>query len=183
MSAIFAFTPYGAMRADTLLQVARLVQMKLGIALRATAIAQLGRFRTPNVAVLADHRIVERGLYRHIRHPSYLGALLVFLGFSLALVNWLSLVVIMGIFAADLFQSHPRGGSCAYGCIRCRPAEHIVSVRSICSRVSGERDQRGEPSGSTDGKHPSGLARRFGRQCLCCHHVGDRRCRCTVRHG
>ncbi|MHB1618089.1 MAG: isoprenylcysteine carboxylmethyltransferase family protein, partial [Metallibacterium sp.] len=70
LSAIFAFTPYGAMRADTLLQVARLVQMKLGIALRATAIAQLGRFRTPNVAVLADHRIVERGLYRHIRHPS-----------------------------------------------------------------------------------------------------------------
>ena len=71
--------------------------MGLGIALRATAIAQLGRFRTPNVAVLADHRIVERGLYRHIRHPSYPGALLAFLGFSLALANWLSLVVIMGI--------------------------------------------------------------------------------------
>ena len=83
------------MRADTLLQVARLV-LKPGIALRATTIAQLGRFRTPNVAVLADHRIVERGLYR-IRHPSYPGAPLAFLGFSLALANWLSLVVIMGI--------------------------------------------------------------------------------------
>lgn len=59
-------------------------------------------------------------------------------------------------------------------------AKHIVSVRSICSRVSAERDQRGEPSGSTHGKHPSGLARCFGRQCLCRHHAGDRRCRARL---
>lgn len=36
-------------------------------------------------------------MYRHVRHPSYLGALIAFLGFSLASGNWLSMVVIMGI--------------------------------------------------------------------------------------
>ena len=71
--------------------------MGIGILVRSIAIAQLGRFHTPNVAVLADHRVVDSGLYRHVRHPSYLGALIAFLGCSLALGNWLSLIIIMAL--------------------------------------------------------------------------------------
>jgi protein-S-isoprenylcysteine O-methyltransferase len=64
---------------------------------RSAAIVQLGRFHTPNVAVRADHQLRVTGLYRLVRHPSYLGALIAYLGFSLALGNWLSVVVIMSI--------------------------------------------------------------------------------------
>jgi len=78
-------------------QVAGLVVMGVGIVLRSTAIAQLGRFHTPNVAVRADHELKVTGLYRLVRHPSYLGALIAYLGFGLALGNWLSLVVIVAI--------------------------------------------------------------------------------------
>lgn len=79
------------------LQLAGLAILLAGIALRFVAIAQLGRFHTPNVAVLGDHRLIETGLYRRVRHPSYLGALVAFLGFSMALGNWLSIVSIMFI--------------------------------------------------------------------------------------
>lgn len=79
----------------SLLQIAGLFVLALGIAIRSVAIAQLGRFHTPNVAVLADHEVCERGLYRYVRHPSYLGALIAFLGFGFALGNWLSLVILV----------------------------------------------------------------------------------------
>lgn len=89
------------------LQIAGLVMMVIGIAVRSTAIAQLGRFHTPNVAVRMDHQLMRTGLYKHVRHPSYLGALIAFLGLSLGLGNWLSLVVIMGIsLCVYLYRMH-----------------------------------------------------------------------------
>ena len=92
-----AYGAFGSLRPAVPWQIAGLILMGTGIALRSAAIAQLGRFHTPNVAVLQDHRVVDTGLYRHVRHPSYLGALIAFLGFSLALANGLSLGIIMGV--------------------------------------------------------------------------------------
>lgn len=63
----------------------------LGTALRWWAILHLGRFFTVNVAVAEDHRVVDDGPYRFVRHPSYAGLLLQFGGLALCLGNWLSL--------------------------------------------------------------------------------------------
>jgi protein-S-isoprenylcysteine O-methyltransferase len=79
------------------LQAAGLAVMITGIAVRSLAIAQLGRLHSPNVAVQADHRVVDTGLYRHVRHPSYLGALIAYFGCAVALGNWLGVVVVMGL--------------------------------------------------------------------------------------
>jgi protein-S-isoprenylcysteine O-methyltransferase len=92
----FAFGAIGSMH-STVLPIAGLVVMASGIILRSIAILQLGRFHTPNVAVRGDHELMESGLYRRVRHPSYLGALIAFFGFGIALGNWLSVVVVMVI--------------------------------------------------------------------------------------
>lgn len=63
--------------------------------LRWTSIIQLGRFFTVDVAIAADHQLVEHGPYRFVRHPSYTGALFAFLGFALTLQNWGAVVVMM----------------------------------------------------------------------------------------
>lgn len=47
-----------------------------------------------NVAIASDHRLVESGPYRFVRHPSYTGALMLFLGLGVAMGNWLSVVII-----------------------------------------------------------------------------------------
>lgn len=96
-----SFSRFGALRTP-MLQLAGLLVMGLGIAIRSVAITQLGRYHTPNVAVLADHEVFDRGLYGYVRHPSYLGALIAFFGFGLALGNWLSLLVIM-LFALMVY--------------------------------------------------------------------------------
>jgi protein-S-isoprenylcysteine O-methyltransferase len=89
------------------LQVAGLVVMAIGIGVRSLAIAQLGRLHSPNVAVQADHHVVDTGLYRRVRHPSYLGAIIAFFGCALALGNWLALVVVMVLTVpAYLFRIH-----------------------------------------------------------------------------
>jgi len=67
----------------------------LGLVLRWYAILYLGKYFTVNVAIHSLHEVVDTGPYRRIRHPSYTGALLAFLGVALCLGNWLSLLIIM----------------------------------------------------------------------------------------
>lgn len=56
-----------------------------GLWIRRSAMATLAAYFTYQVEIQADHRLVEEGLYQRIRHPGYLGQLLVFLGLA-----WLS---------------------------------------------------------------------------------------------
>ena len=45
------------------------------------------------VQVQTDHRVVDTGPYRFVRHPGYAGVLLGFLGLGLALQSWAALLV------------------------------------------------------------------------------------------
>lgn len=69
--------------ADTALRVAGLAIFAAGVGLRWYAMAHLGRFFTFDVAVADDHRIVDTGPYRRVRHPAYTGSLLSFVGLGL----------------------------------------------------------------------------------------------------
>ncbi len=87
----FAGLP-GTPRADS---VVALIILGAGLAVRWTAILQLGRLFTVDVAIHGGHEVVERGLYRYVRHPSYTGLLGAFLGVGLTFHNWLSLAGLM----------------------------------------------------------------------------------------
>jgi protein-S-isoprenylcysteine O-methyltransferase Ste14 len=73
-----------------------------GLAVRWTAIITLGRFFTPSVTVLKNHRLIHAGLYRHVRHPSYTGLLVAFLGVAVSYGNWLSFPAVVVPFLAAL---------------------------------------------------------------------------------
>jgi protein-S-isoprenylcysteine O-methyltransferase Ste14 len=69
------------------------------------AIWRLGRFFTVNVAIAADHQLIDSGPYRLVRHPSYTGALFAFFGIVLTMGNWLSLLVVMlPVFAVFVYR-------------------------------------------------------------------------------
>jgi protein-S-isoprenylcysteine O-methyltransferase len=66
-----------------------------GLLLRWYAIRYLGRYFTVNVAIAADHRVIDTGPYRYVRHPAYSGSLLEFLGLGITFGNWLSLALLL----------------------------------------------------------------------------------------
>lgn len=78
-----------------------------GLIIRWYSIIYLGRFFTVNVAIAADHQLIDTGPYRHVRHPSYTGALMAFWGLALCTQNWLSLaLIVLGPTAAFLYRMH-----------------------------------------------------------------------------
>jgi protein-S-isoprenylcysteine O-methyltransferase len=92
--------PGASINAGAWLGYLGVVLFVLGLALRWYAIVHLGRFFTVNVAIAADHRLIDTGPYRYVRHPSYTGALLAFLGLALCLRNWASMLVMLVPIAA-----------------------------------------------------------------------------------
>src|SRR2546423_3062195 len=81
--------------------VAAVLLFGTGLLLRWWAIVTLGRFFTVDVTIEKDHELVEGGPFRWVRHPSYTGVLLAFVGWALTLRNWAAIaVVLVPIFAA-----------------------------------------------------------------------------------
>ena len=69
------------------------VIMISGIIFRRYAISVLGKFFTATVQIQKDHELIKAGPYRYIRHPSYMGILIITLGLGIALANWISLLL------------------------------------------------------------------------------------------
>ena len=66
-----------------------------GITLRVWANQVLGEFYTRTLRVAEDQSIVQRGPYRFIRHPGYLGQILMWTGAGLATTNGIALMVVL----------------------------------------------------------------------------------------
>jgi protein-S-isoprenylcysteine O-methyltransferase len=78
-----------------LLDPLAIILFVIGLVLRWWSIIILGRFFTVDVTIEKDHELVEAGPYRLVRHPSYTGVLVAFLGWGLALHNWLALLLLL----------------------------------------------------------------------------------------
>jgi protein-S-isoprenylcysteine O-methyltransferase len=76
-----------------------------GLILRWYSIGYLGRYFTVDVSISAEHKLIDSGPYRYIRHPTYTGALLAFLGLGFCFGNWLSIsFMTVPIIAAFLWR-------------------------------------------------------------------------------
>lgn len=69
----------------------------LGLVLRWWSFLSLGKYFTVVVKTSDDQPVVERGPYRVLRHPSYTGLLLAFVGAGLMLGNWVATVGAIGV--------------------------------------------------------------------------------------
>jgi protein-S-isoprenylcysteine O-methyltransferase Ste14 len=79
----------------------------IGLIIRWIAILKLKKSFTVNVSVTKNQSIVQSGIYKHIRHPSYLGSLLSFCGLAIVFNNWLTFVIIfIPIFSSFLYRIH-----------------------------------------------------------------------------
>jgi protein-S-isoprenylcysteine O-methyltransferase Ste14 len=82
-----------------------------GAALRDWAIVSLGRYFRREVTIEPGQRIVRRGPYRVLRHPSYTGICLILAGFGLTFGSWVSavvalLIVFLGLLPRIRVEEH-----------------------------------------------------------------------------
>lgn len=103
---VLGFTDFGRMRAGAgVVEALGIFLLVAGTAIRWAAVFTLGTYFTVNVTILEGQKVVRRGLYRYMRHPSYTGLLLRYLGFGLAFANWLSVALIfLPLCGATLYR-------------------------------------------------------------------------------
>ncbi|MCL4436710.1 MAG: isoprenylcysteine carboxylmethyltransferase family protein [Thaumarchaeota archaeon] len=65
----------------------------LGIVVLAAAMRTLGKLYTSYLGIQPGHRLVTTGPYRHVRHPGYLGEVLVMFGIGFSLSSVLGLAL------------------------------------------------------------------------------------------
>jgi protein-S-isoprenylcysteine O-methyltransferase Ste14 len=76
--------------------------MLLGAALRQHCFRMLGPAFTIEVRTAPDQEIVDRGAYKYVRHPGYLAAIIMLLGFGVATTS-LAAVAVMLIAAVYVY--------------------------------------------------------------------------------
>ncbi len=76
-----------------------------GVVLRVWAIRVLGEYYTRTLRTAEQQSLVDRGPYGVIRHPGYLGVLMLWVGASLATANWIAtLLIALVMFVAYTYR-------------------------------------------------------------------------------
>jgi protein-S-isoprenylcysteine O-methyltransferase Ste14 len=81
--------------------------MLMGMALRFWSVVTLGTAFRTTIETHRDQKVVGRGPYKLVRHPSYSGWLLMCCGYGIAVQNWLSLLIAVILpLVALLYRIH-----------------------------------------------------------------------------
>ncbi len=80
---------------STWLRPTAIVILILGLVIRAVALFTLGKAFSANVALRSGQKLNRSGLYRFVRHPSYLGLELILLACALHARNWACFAVVL----------------------------------------------------------------------------------------
>jgi protein-S-isoprenylcysteine O-methyltransferase Ste14 len=83
-----------------------LVLFTLGFLTMNWAEASLGHQFSIQVTIQEDHELVTAGLYRHVRHPRYLGIIVFNAGMALVYSSWLALVLAAALTLVLLWRIH-----------------------------------------------------------------------------
>jgi len=93
---------FGATTVESVLAWIGIAIGAVGLAIRIWSMRVLGRDYTRSLRTRDQQSVVDRGPYRLVRHPGYLGSVLVWAGSRLA-VNWViaiaTAVVLVGVYA------------------------------------------------------------------------------------
>ena len=78
------------------LRIFGVIIYSLGLGIAVTGRVQLGNnwANLEDYQILSSQKLVDTGIYRYIRHPIYIGDILLLIGLELALNSWL----VLGIF-------------------------------------------------------------------------------------
>jgi protein-S-isoprenylcysteine O-methyltransferase Ste14 len=89
-----SYAPWLTISEPVVAVVAGMLLIIAGAVLRRYCFRALGTSFTGVVVVKDGQQLVQSGLYRYVRHPSYTAAMIMYTGVGLALESWLSLGIL-----------------------------------------------------------------------------------------
>lgn len=89
------FFPFDMPGSHSWLLPAAVAILIIGLGVRATAIATLGRAFSANVAMRTGQKLQRSGLYALVRHPSYVGLELILMACALHARTWACFAVVL----------------------------------------------------------------------------------------
>jgi len=105
--------------------------MLLGLSMRVWAARTLGEFYTRTLTVTENQRIIEGGPYKVVRHPGYLGIILLYTGFGVAAANWIATAAIAGFTLTAYAYRITREETMLIAAFGFRYEEYMARTRKI----------------------------------------------------
>jgi protein-S-isoprenylcysteine O-methyltransferase Ste14 len=106
--AIFLFPVFGfaTIRISIIFWIGFAFQI-IGFFLRYWSIYTLGKYFRTTIEIEKGQKVIEKGPYKYIRHPSYSGIILFCFGYGLVSLNWISIIIAVLLPAiALLYRIH-----------------------------------------------------------------------------
>lgn len=94
-SLFFSFSKIGQFDIPVKWWIAGLFLIACGLLIRWVAISTLGNAFTLQITINKNQHLKTTGIYRYVRHPSYTGLLLYYLGLGLIMENGVSLCLLI----------------------------------------------------------------------------------------
>jgi protein-S-isoprenylcysteine O-methyltransferase Ste14 len=93
-SIVIYFTRWGTFEFNLSVYVG-FVLVAIGLFVRWYSIRSLGRSFQVSVTIMKDQQLIQHGIYKLIRHPSYTGLLLYYIGLGLVMHNYISILILL----------------------------------------------------------------------------------------
>ncbi len=91
-----------AWRAD-LVTVSGMILILAGVTLRVHARITLGRYFLHGIRTVEGHELIRKGIDRYVRHPAYLGAMLIYVGTPLLFHSACGVVLMLPLIPLVLY--------------------------------------------------------------------------------
>ena len=88
----------------SLVNVVGLGLFSIGVSMRLVARRTLGKYFLSGLKTSQKHELIKHGIYKHIRHPAYLGSLLLRTGIPLIFSSFYGFLLILGIIPCFLYR-------------------------------------------------------------------------------
>ena len=94
-SEVFYFSEFGLISNSILFVIIGCVLIIFGFVVRWFAVLSLGKKFNVSLSIIKKHKLKTDGIYKYIRHPSYTGLLIYYLGLSIIMQNIFSIILLV----------------------------------------------------------------------------------------
>jgi len=87
-----------------IVNVVGLVLFLIGIVIRSAGKRTLGKYYSSRLRTLPNHRLIKHGIYKHVRHPFYLGVIIHSIGIPMVFSSLYGFLLMLGLIPLILYR-------------------------------------------------------------------------------